>query len=170
MEELIGFLQSSDYFEAPASTKYHGNHPGGLAQHCFNVYNLLKEKNERFKLGLPDETVIIASLLHDMCKVNFYKVEQRWRKDDRGKWESYDTYGCDDTFPLGHGEKSVIMLQHFLKLTKVEILMIRWHMALTEGKDAQMHINNAFKMLPAISALHSADLESSYLLENHVEV
>lgn len=171
IDKLIDFLEGkSDYFTAPASTKYHGNFEGGLAEHCFNVYTLLKEKNERFNLGLSEETVIITGLLHDMCKVNFYKKEQKWRKDSNGKWEGYEAYGCEDTYPIGHGEKSIIMLQHFIKLNKEEVLLIRWHMGGFESKDNSMHMHNAYDKLPACVAIHAADIEASYLLEKHVEV
>lgn len=171
IDKLIEFLRDkSDYFTAPASTKYHGNYEGGLAEHCYNVYTLLKEKNERFILGLSEETVIITALCHDLCKVNFYKKEQKWRKDINGRWEGYEAYGCEDNYPIGHGEKSIIMLQHFIKLTKDEVLLIRWHIGGFESKDNSIYMYNAYNILPACVAIHAADMESSYLLEKHVEV
>jgi len=169
IENVIKYLEESDFFVAPASTKYHGNYDGGLAEHSTYVYQLFKEKNERFNLGLSDESVIITAILHDFCKINFYNKQTCWRKNDSNRWESYEGYKVQDDFPIGHGEKSVIMLQCFIRLSKAEIMMIRWHMGNTEPAEMMMNISNAFKLIPAAAALHTADMEASYLLEQHVE-
>lgn len=170
IENLMQYLRESDFFETPASTKYHGNFKGGLAEHSIRVMELLDNKNETFQLGLTKDTVIIAGLLHDICKVNYYTTEQRWRKDDNGRWEAYYPYVVKDKLPLGHGEKSVILLQQFIILTTQETLMIRWHMGLAEPKDNHKDMNNAIKMCPEIVALHCADFEASTFLEKTVEV
>lgn len=169
MDRVIKYLEETDFFIAPASTKYHSNYEGGLAEHSLNVYELFSEKNKRFDLGLSEETVTIVALLHDICKVNFYNKQELWRKNDKNRWESYIGYKVIDDFPIGHGEKSVIMLQSFIRLTKEEMLMIRWHMGNTEPKELMMHIGNAYNMVPAAAALHTADMEASFLLEKHVE-
>ncbi|AGK99024.1 HD domain-containing protein [Clostridium pasteurianum] len=169
MDKLIMYLVASDFFVAPASTKYHGNYDGGLAEHSLNVYELLKEKNERFQLGLSEDTVVVTALLHDFCKINFYNKQTCWKKNDSNRWESYEGYKVQDDFPVGHGEKSVIMIQNFIRLTKQEILLIRWHMGNTEPKEMQMNLNNAWELFPAAVALHTADMEASYLLEQHIE-
>lgn len=169
IEKVIKYMDESDFSVAPASTKYHGNYDGGLAEHSLNVYELLKEKNIKFNLGLSTETVIIAALLHDFCKINFYNKQTCWKKNDANRWESYEGYKVEDDFPVGHGEKSVIMLQSFIRLTKEEIIMIRWHMGNTEPKELQLHMNNAYSLFPAAVALHTADMEASYLLEERIE-
>lgn len=169
IERVIKYMEESDFFVAPASTKYHGNYDGGLAEHSLNVYELFKEKNERFNLGLSDETVIISAILHDFCKINFYNKQTCWRKNDANRWEGYKGFKVQDDFPIGHGEKSIIMLQCFIRLTKEEILMIRWHMGNSEPNEMQMNISNAYKLVPAAAALHTADMEASYLLEEHIE-
>ena len=169
MDKIIKYLEETDFFIAPASTKYHGNFDGGLAEHSLNVYNLFKKKNEQFDLGLSSDTLIITSILHDICKVNFYKKQSRWRKNDKGKWESYEGYICENDFPIGHGEKSVIKLMQFIKLCKEEIVLIRWHMGGFESKENQKDINNSYNLYPAAVALHTSDLESSYMLEKHIE-
>ena len=128
MDALIEFLvENTDYFTAPASTKYHGNYEGGLIRHSNNVVNLLYEKNKRYNLGIPDESIIICGLLHDICKCNFYQKSVKWEKEN-GKWKSFLSYSIKDTMPLGHGAKSVIILQEFIKLTDLEKYMIMWHM------------------------------------------
>lgn len=169
IDRVIKYLEETDFFVAPASTKYHGNYEGGLAEHSLNVHYLLKEKNERFNLGLGSDSVIIAAILHDFCKINFYNKQTCWRKNDSNRWESYEGYKVQDDFPIGHGEKSVIMLQCFIALKKEEIIMIRWHMGSSEPKEMQMNIGNAFNLVPAAAALHTADMEASYLLEEHYE-
>ncbi|MCD3223804.1 HD domain-containing protein [Clostridium botulinum] len=169
IERIIQYLEETDFFIAPASTKYHGNFDGGLADHSLNVYELFKKKNEQFDLGLSSDTLIITSILHDICKVNFYKKQTRWRKNDKGKWEGYEGYICENDFPIGHGEKSVIKLMQFIKLSKEEIVLIRWHMGGFESKENQKDISNSYNLYPAAVALHTSDLESSYMLEKHVE-
>jgi len=169
IDKIIKFLESSDFFEAPASTKYHGNYDGGLAEHSLNVYRLFADKNEKFDLGLSKDNVIISALLHDFCKINFYYKALCWKKDKSNIWKSYRGYKVKDNFPVGHGEKSVIMIQHFIDLTKEEILLIRWHMGMTEPKEMQMNLNNTYNIFPAAVAIYTADMEASYLLEIHVE-
>lgn len=165
MDKLIQFLEDSDYFSAPASTKYHGAYERGLSIHSHNVLRCFRHKNKVYKLGLSDETIILVSLLHDICKVNFYTKQQRWKKDDNNKWESYEIYAIEDSFPMGHGEKSVIMLLRFIELTDLEIALIRWHMGFSVPKEEYIMLNIALQKYPEIAALYSADLEASFLLE-----
>lgn len=171
IEKVIKYLDATDYFVAPASTKYHGNYEGGLAEHSLNVYEILKQKNIQYDLGLSDETMRITALLHDICKVNLYHKCKRNRKNEKTqKWETYDGYGFEDDFPVGHGEKSVIRLQQFIKLTKEEILMIRWHMGTVNENWANSNAaSNTFSTYKGALALHTADMEASYILENHIE-
>lgn len=113
IEDLINFIEEkTDFFTAPASTRFHGSHEGGLLEHSMKVYEILdyKIKNNVIDLHVPEDTIIIVSLLHDICKVNFYKVDYRNAKNARGEWEKVPYYTIDDTIPYGHGEKSVMML------------------------------------------------------------
>lgn len=170
IDNLIEWLEKSDFFTAPASTKFHGNYEGGLAEHSYNVYQLFKLKVEQFNLGLSEETIIISSLLHDLCKVNFYKKEQRWRKDENNKWEEYYPYVYDDKLPLGHGEKSVMLLQSYIKLTREEIFLIRFHMGgFLDGENLKSYYQ-AVELYPYIVALHTADYEASKFLEEKREI
>jgi hypothetical protein len=182
VDELIEFLETSDFFTAPCSTQYHLAKPGGLAEHSLNVFNLLQEKcmsfiatdisgNGKFKFPkIPNESIIICGLGHDLCKVNCYGKEAKWRKDANNRWESYEAYVVKDQLPLGHGEKSVSILQDFIPLTKVEKLAIRWHMACW---DAGIHFNypsgyaykEAVKVHPLVMLLFTADLEASNIIE-----
>lgn len=165
MDNLINYLLSSDYFTAPASTKYHSNIPGGLAFHSLNVRNLLFEKNKQFNLGISEESINITGLLHDFCKVGFYTTGRRWSKDSHGTWKSYETYLCKDNFPIGHGEKSVIMLQKYIQLTDIEIMMIRWHMGTSEEFCNIRSYFNAANKYPQIVIMQTSDFEASQLLE-----
>lgn len=167
MEDLISYLLESDFFEAPASTKYHSAYVGGLCEHSYKVFELLYRKNKLYKLGIPEDSIIISALLHDFCKIDFYKIIQKWRKDDKGKWESYDTYGYTNKFPMGHGEKSVICIMKFIELTEQEMLMVRWHMG-SHNNDPFIS-GEAMSQEKGIAALHSADLEASFLFEKRGE-
>lgn len=170
IEDVIKYLEETDFFVAPASTRFHGNYDGGLAEHSLNVYKLLQAKNKQFDLGLAEDTIAITALLHDVCKINLYHKAMKNRQNPKTlKWEKYQGYGYEDSFPVGHGEKSVIQLMHFIRLKKQEIAMIRWHMGGYEDKSQQNNLSAAWNMYPAGTALHTADLESSYILEEHKE-
>lgn len=168
MEKFISWLEGTDFFTAPASTRFHGNYEGGLCQHSLNVYDIFKKKCEDNEIGLPKESIIIAALLHDICKVNLYVVSTRNVKKD-GQWIQVPYYTTDDKTPLGHGEKSCLILQTFITLTKDELYSIRWHMGGFESKENYMYLSNAWNMYKSAVLLHTADLEASYLLEKHVE-
>ena len=155
IDKLIDFLQGSDFFEAPASTRYHGAWKGGLAEHSIKVYEILKTKTE------DSDSVKIVALLHDVCKTNFYKTDYRNVKNN-GVWEQVPYYTVDDTIPYGHGEKSVMMISEFIKLTPEEKYAIRWHMGFTEPKELYGTISEAYKKYPLALLMHEADLEATY--------
>ena len=167
MEELINFLQKTDFFTAPASTRYHGDYEGGLLEHSMKVYEILKHKakNNIMNMEFADDTLIIIGLLHDICKVNFYKVDYRNAKNERGEWEKVPYYTVDDTIPYGHGEKSVMMLTEYIKLTPEEKYCIRWHMGFTEPKELYTTLGAAYKRYPLALLLNEADLESTYFYD-----
>lgn len=169
IEKVIKFLAKRDFYTAPASTKFHGNFEGGLAIHSYNVFLLLSIKNKEYGLNIPYESVIITGLLHDICKTNFYVKGTRNVKID-GQWEKIPTYNIEDNLVMGHGAKSVYMLQNMIKLTKQEAMMIRWHMGFfaNEG-DYQYGFNNAVIQEPAICAIFTADTEAANLFEKTID-
>jgi len=144
IEKLIDFLEKTDFFTAPASTRFHMSCDGGLLQHSLNVYDCLVNLGtttgdvQEFQAAgmrldsIPQESIIIVALLHDLCKVNFYATEMRWRKDANNKWEQYPVYAVNDRNPYGHGEKSVMMASEFIHLTMEERYAIRWHMGMSQ--------------------------------------
>lgn len=171
-DKLLDFLENkSDFFTAPASTRYHNAFEGGLLRHSLNVYHCLKAYMERervkteYKLTASDESIAIAALLHDVCKVNFYRVSYRNAKNDKtGQWEKVPYYEINDTLPYGHGEKSVYMISGFMRLTRDEALAIRWHMGFS-GVEDKNTIGRALETYPFAFALSVADMEASYFLE-----
>lgn len=181
VDKLINYLEKTDFFEAPASTKYHNSFKSGLVEHSLNVYCSLYNylhNNEisldpinKFILKTKDyqKSIIIVSLLHDICKINYYKKEIKWKKDNN-KWESYEAYTIDDELPLGHGEKSIIILSNFIKLTEDEMMAIRWHMGFSENESNYSSINKCFENYPLSLALHIADLEATYYIENQKDI
>ena len=164
IEEVIQFIEKTDFYKAPASTRFHGNYEGGLLEHSMKVYEILKHKVEKaiVDLNVSDDTVIIIALLHDICKVNYYKVDYRNAKNERGEWEKVPYYTVDDTIPYGHGEKSVMMLTEYMKLTSEEKYAIRWHMGFTEPKEVYSTIGVAYKKYPLALLVFEADLEATY--------
>ena len=164
IESLIQFLEKSDFFIAPASTRFHGDHEGGLAEHSMKVYEILKHKvaNNIKGIEVPEESIIIIGLLHDICKTNFYKVDYRNAKNALGVWEKVPYYTIDDTIPYGHGEKSVMMITEYIKLTPEEKYAIRWHMGYTEPKELYNSIGAAYTKYPIALLTHEAGLEATY--------
>ncbi|MGN1303100.1 MAG: HD domain-containing protein, partial [Clostridia bacterium] len=110
-----------------------------------------------------DSTKIVA-LLHDICKTNFYKTDFRNVKNN-GIWEQVPYYTIEDTIPYGHGEKSVMMISEFIKLTPEEKYAIRWHMGFTEPKELYGTIGQAYKKYPLALYTHEADLEATYIYD-----
>ncbi len=167
MDKLIEFIEKTDFFKAPASTRYHGAYEGGLLEHSLKVYELLvhKVKNAPIEIEVSEETLIIIALLHDICKVNFYKVDYRNAKNAFGEWEKVPYYTVEDTIPYGHGEKSVMMITEYMKLTVEEKYCIRWHMGFTEAKEVYNTLGQAFKKFPLALLLHEADLEATYFFD-----
>ena len=164
IDKLIEFIEKTDFFKAPASTKYHGNYEGGLLEHSMKVYEILVQKvqNSPIEINTPAESLVLIALLHDICKVNFYKVDYRNAKNEFGEWEKVPYYTIEDTIPYGHGEKSVMMLTEYIKLTSEEKYAIRWHMGFTEPKESYGTLGQAFKKYPVALLVHEADLEATY--------
>lgn len=166
-DRFLEWLEKSDFFEAPASTKYHLSVPGGLCKHSIHVYDRLAKLVEAENMRVSKESVAIIGLLHDICKVNFYAVELRNRKNEQGQWEKYEAYTVEDQFPYGHGEKSVHIVSSFMKLTREEALAIRWHMGFSDDnfKAGGYSVGNAFEKCPLAVMVHIADLQATYLDE-----
>lgn len=170
IDKLIEWLEKNDFFTAPASTRFHSNYEGGLAEHSLNVYKLLKRKVEEHEFKLSDDTVAICALLHDICKVNFYKLTTRNKKNDvTGKWEKVPFYLVEDDVPLGHGEKSIIILSTFINLSLDEMYAIRAHMGGYEPKENYNMVSGCWNKCKWAVLLHAADLEASYIFEKTIE-
>jgi len=226
IKELTGFLDESDFFQAPCSVKYHLAKRGGLAEHSLNVFYLLHEKVNRYKIDIPEESIIICGLGHDLCKTNFYQeggepcseaqygyLCNLWAQkqglvteirsdillkifNEDGQFQRFlptasatilidwlknrhrdpfpelpVVYSVKDELPLGHGEKSLSVLQDFIKLTDSEKLAIRWHMGAWDLSDysGRWAFNNANKMTPLVALLSTADFEAGNILEREGE-
>ena len=167
IEDLIAFLDKTDFFTAPASTRFHGSFEGGLLEHSLKVYEILdyKVKHCVIDMNVSEDTIKLVALLHDICKLNFYKVDYRNAKNALGEWEKVPYYTIEDTIPYGHGEKSVMMISEYIKLTPEEKYSIRWHMGYTEPKELYNTIGSAYKKYPLALLTHEADLEATYLFD-----
>lgn len=177
-DKLLAWLETTDFFEAPASTRFHLSRPGGLVEHSIHVYHRLhdlyvfeRQNSENFAFiemtKDEEETIAICGLLHDLCKANFYGVEMRNRKNEQGQWEKYPFYVVNDQLPYGHGEKSVYIISGFMKLSREEAMAIRWHMGFsdTDFKGGGYSVGNAFEKFPLALLTHMADLQATYLDE-----
>lgn len=166
-QELLKWLESTDFFTAPASTKYHCACANGLVMHSLSVYETMMDKH--FDAGEDsEESFAICALLHDLCKAQFYKISYRNVKNEQsGQWEKKSFYQVDDAFPYGHGEKSVFLIERFMRLKPAEATAIRWHMGGFDEacRGGSFAISHAYEKYPIAVKLHLADLESTYLRE-----
>lgn len=162
--QLLEWLEKTDFFTAPASTRYHCACENGLVMHSVSVYNTMIEKHFDEETDSA-ESFAICALLHDLCKAQFYKISSRnVKNEDTGRWEKVPYYSVDDRFPFGHGEKSVFLIERFMKLKLDEAMAIRWHMGEFGDKNSNT-ISQAYNMYPLAVKLHLADLESTFLRE-----
>jgi hypothetical protein len=170
-DKLLEFLTTgSDFLTAPASTRYHGAYEGGLLEHSLNVYDCLVDilsrprMKELYGMEYSEESIAIVALLHDVCKVNFYKEGTRNVKDENGRWTTVPYYTIEDTLPYGHGEKSAYIVSAYLRLTREEAFAIRYHMGFS-GTEDPGNVGRALEMFPLAYALVCADMEAAFLME-----
>lgn len=180
IDKIIEYLRKTDFYDAPASAKYHSNYETGLLDHSLMVYSIAEAFFEKMKLidpelaiTIPEESIIISALLHDVCKVCFYKKTVKWKKDEHNDWIQYDGYEIEDSFPIGHGEKSVIMLLKIgLDLNPCEMLSIRYHMGFFGESNVEFKnaMKSSIKMCPLVVLLQQADCSATMLFENEIEM
>ena len=171
MDALMQFIEKSDFYTAPASARFHSAVEGGLLDHSINVYNcLLRKKQSEGTLwhdvlaDVPEESIAITALLHDLCKTYYYAVEMRNKKVN-GEWIQVPSYRVEDKIPYGHGEKSVMMIEEYIKLKPMERYAIRWHMGPYSGEQDWSTLSAAMEKYPLVIALFEADMEASHLME-----
>ena len=164
IDEMISWLETTDFYTAPASHCYHGSYPGGLVEHHLNVFDEAMRLLSAYpEINVPEASVAIATLTHDYCKINFYKSEKRNRKNEAGAWEQYDAYAIKEKFAYGgHGSKSVYLVQHFIQLTPDEAVAINCHMGSWDGnKD----VGKAFEQCSFAWLVHVADESATFIKE-----
>ena len=192
IDRLLAYLDTTDFFTAPCSTKFHLNVKGGLCEHSLNVYKALLDIYSTYLIKdntLPDSTFVLAydevlpkannvddrsiietltiiSLFHDLCKANYYKQEMKSVKVGN-TWTQQPVYVTDDQLPLGHGEKSVILLEKFIDLSAEEMLAIRWHMSGFDNavKGGEWSLSTAMQKTKLVAALQLADQIATHLME-----
>lgn len=166
ISNLLEWLEKTDFFTAPASTRYHGAFEGGLVLHSLNVYVQLKKLCAWYECEATPESIAIVALFHDLCKVGTYKTEMRWRKNANNQWEQYPTYKHEEDFAYGgHGSKSVFLVQSFIALTPDEAAAINCHMgqwdSTTYSNPTPVYERNKLAWL-----LHVADEAATYTMES----
>ena len=189
IDKLITYIRKTDFYTAPASSRFHLACEGGLLQHSLNVYDCLAAKKtapfwKDVLADISDESIILIALLHDLCKTGFYvpgtKNQKTYDKEKVGAaeptqvkhdaqgnyiWETVSTYQIDDQMPLGHGEKSVMLAQCYVRLSMPEVMAIRWHMGFSVEKADYNAMGAAMEKYPIVLAVHEADLEASKIIE-----
>ena len=169
IDSLLEYIEkNTDFFYAPASTRFHLSEEGGLCQHTLNVYERLEKLMimEYGEDGYNKEAVAIVALFHDICKTNYYKIDYRNVKEN-GVWVQKPYYTVEDLLPYGHGEKSVYIVNGFMRLTREEAIAINWHMGGFDKRvqGGELSYSVAYSKYPLAVLLHLADVSASYLDE-----
>ncbi len=180
MDNLLDYIRKSDFYTAPASTKYHLACEGGLLQHSLNVLDALRGmltkdetgENWLYTVGgttvatIPEDSVTVAAPLHDICKTYFYTISTRNVKNEKtGQWEKKPFYTISDRMPLGHGPKSAMLIKEYISLTTPEMYAIWHHMGFTGSYEGDATVGAAFEKYPLALALHTADMMASRIME-----
>lgn len=184
IDNMLSYLEKSDFYTAPSSTSFHLNEDGGLCKHSINVFHTLcqlyehvalphlKEADTPFSEEISTESLAIVGLFHDICKIKTYHKKTRWKKDANDHWMSYPGYEVKDEFPFGHGEKSCLMLNWYIHLKPEEMLAIRWHMGMYDmgenGSQQRYAFYAAAEKSLLVCLLQSADFLASKLAERIV--
>lgn len=165
-QRLLECLTASDFFEAPASTRFHGNYAGGLCDHSVHVWEQLTRLLKAYpEIKTTSETAAVVSLLHDVCKIGCYKTEMRNTKQNN-VWVQIPFYTFKEDFPYGgHGAKSVFIIERFLRLTEEEAVAINCHMGFSDRAPGDYSLGNAYERYPLAWLLHVADEAATYLDE-----
>ena len=162
-EKLMIWLEKSDFFTAPASTRFHGAKEGGLCEHSIAVFEQMDKLIPLYDVEASRETLAIVSLLHDLCKVGCYKTEMRNKKQD-GVWVQVPFYTFQEDLPYGgHGAKSVFLIERFMKLTTEEAIAINCHMGFADRASNDYSLGAAYEKYPLAWILHVADEAATYL-------
>lgn len=170
-EELLKWIEQTNFFKAPASSRFHGSYEGGLVEHSVNVFNELVRLLKAYpEIKVSGETAAIISLLHDLCKCNTYKVSMRNKKNEHGSWIQVPFYEHDEEFCYGgHGSKSVFLIQKYMKLTDEEAIAVNCHMGFSDRPNGDYSIGNAYENNPVAWLLHVADESATYIVEGRKE-
>ncbi|MCQ2458714.1 MAG: HD domain-containing protein [Clostridia bacterium] len=166
LDGLLNWLSAVDFFEAPASTKFHGAYKGGLCQHSLDVYDYALKLRALTEASVDDESLAIAALFHDVCKCKLYKTEYRNQKIN-GEWQQVPVYVINESLHFGgHGSKSVYQVQYFMRLEKDEAVAINCHMGFADASPSVVRdVSNAFQDFPLAWIIHAADEAATFLLK-----
>lgn len=179
IDNLLEWVEhETDFFTAPASTRYHGSYEGGLVEHSLNVYDrLVWEMENTVGAGWQEiyspESIAIIALFHDLCKIDRYVINEKWCKDENGDWEAYEAYEYNkEKAEMGHGAQSVFYLQKFIQLTELEAQAIFWHMGAYDLSPyaSLAACSETFKWNPLAFLTHRADMAATYVTENEAFV
>ena len=167
MDEFIKFLNNSTFFSDPASSRYHANFPGGLAFHSHNLGKIALSLNKLFNRNINEDTIYLVAIAHDLCKIGSYNIDNKWKKNSQGKWESYLTYCYNpNQIQCLHGTESALIASKYIKLTDEEQQAITYHMGayrLSERDCNQM--NNSIKKYSLVLLIQQADMATAYFYE-----
>ena len=175
LENLLAWLETTDFYITPASTKFHLMCEGGLCQHSMNVFDRLCDECKAE--GIFDytttkqtseimETLAIVGLFHDLCKVNFYIVSERNVKNEYGEWIKVPYYTVENQGILvRHGYESARLVNKYLSITDEEYMAIVHHMGYSSD-DNIANVSEIFNKSQLALLLHIADTKATFIDEN----
>jgi len=168
-DKMLGFMNKKGFFDDPASRQYHLAFKGGLVLHSWNVYQILKRVAKKIpEQPISPDKIFLCGALHDLCKMCFYGKNWKWYKgeDTNNRWTKRDVWKVEDQYPLGHGEKTLFIIQQFIKVSVEEACALRWHMGYFDPGahfffPSGAAINRAWEQYPLARVVHIADMMSA---------
>lgn len=165
-DALLDWLEETDFFYAPASTRFHGNYEGGLCEHSVNVYEEMVRLARAYpEFSIPAESAAIVTLLHDLCKIGCYKPCVK-RKQINGVWHNTAAWEFQEDYCFGgHGSKSLYLVQRFMSLTEDEAAAINCHMGFADRPPNDFTLGKVYEVNPLAWLAHVADESATYVRE-----
>ena len=168
IESLIDWLHDTDFYTAPASTRFHGVCERGLIMHSLTVFDCAIVMNKFMGFGIPNDSITISALLHDICKANTYTIDYKNVKridTETGNWEwiKEPYYKFDEKFPYGgHGSKSVYLASKYIDLRPEEAVAINCHMGFSDTQNTSA-ISKAYETYKLAWLIHVADEAATFI-------
>lgn len=167
IKELIECMEDGGFYESPCSGAHHLAEPGGLLEHSLNVLTLARDLARAWESTIPDESITISALLHDLGKMGDHgkpNYAENYLKD--GSRSSAKPYITNTNLVyIPHEVRSVLIAERYIYLSEEEERAILWH----NGLYGQFRNDITGKETELYMIIHFADMWASRITEKEEE-